>query len=82
MTPAEIIKDAIGIDGIDVRRSDNGHYWFVSRSLTIFGQAKSCSIRMVDKPSPVEIEMVRDALEKWEAEETVGQYNLTSELPN
>jgi len=81
MTPQDI-KDAIGIDGLDVRRSENGNYWFVSRQLVIFGQAHSRSIRLVDNPSPVEIDMVRTAFELWEAEEAISSYNLTSELPN
>jgi hypothetical protein len=81
MTP-QAIKDAIGIDGLDVRRSDNGHYWFVSRQLTIFGQSHSRSIRLVDNPSQVEIEMARTAFEQWEAEEAVSSYNLSNELPN
>ncbi|OQW71650.1 MAG: hypothetical protein BVN33_14560 [Proteobacteria bacterium ST_bin13] len=81
MTP-EQIKDAIGIDGLNVRRSDNGHYWFVSRTLTIFGQSHSRSIRLVDNPSAVEIEMARTAFEQWEAEEAISSYNLTSELVN
>jgi len=81
MTPQDI-KDAIGIDGLEVRRSDNGNYWFVSRQITIFGQAHSRSIRLVDNPSEVEIEMARTAFEQWEAEEAVSSYNLTSELPN
>ena len=82
MTPEEIIKDAIGIDGLEIRRSENGHYWFVSRTLTIFGQRHSRSIRIVENPSAVEIEMVRNAFEQWEAEEAISSYNLTSELAN
>lgn len=63
------IKDAIGIDGIEVRPSENGHYWFVSNSVTINGQAHSWSIRLVQNPSPVEIDMVRTAFQMWEAKE-------------
>lgn len=81
MTPDQI-KEAIGIDGLEVTRSPNGHYWFVARSLTISGQRHSRSIRLVDNPSAVEIEMVKNAFEQWEAEEAISSYNLTSELPN
>jgi hypothetical protein len=81
MTP-QAIKDAIGIDGLDVRRSDNGNYWFVARTLTLWGQAYSHSIRVADNPSAVELETVKTALEDWEEELTNTKYNLTNELPN
>jgi len=82
LTREEIIKDAIGLPGLNVRPSDNGEYWFISKTLTIAGQSVSRSIRIVQNPSQVEVEMVRDAFERWEAEETISSYNLTSELPN
>jgi hypothetical protein len=81
MTPQDI-KTAIGIDDLDVRRSDNGEYWFVARTLTLWGQAYSHSIRVADNPSPTEIGAVKTALEQWEQELTNTKYNLTNELPN
>lgn len=79
---ADEIKDAIGLPNLDVRRSDNGHYYFVARTLTLWGQAYSHSIRIADNPSPVEIDTVKTALEQWEEELTSIKRNLTSELPN
>lgn len=79
---AETLKDAIGIDGIHVRPSENGQYWFVSKTLTIDGCAHSRSVRMVQNPSATEIEMVRSMFEQWEAEEAISSYNMTGELPN
>jgi hypothetical protein len=81
MTPQDI-KDAIGIDGLDVRRSENGNYWFVARQLTLWGQSYSHSIRIADNPSPAQLEMVKAALEDWEEELTNTKYNFSNELPN
>ena len=81
MTP-ETIKDAIGIDGIEIRRSENNNYWFIAKTLILWGQSYSHSIRIADNPSAVELETARTALEFWEDELTNTKYNLTSEKPN
>lgn len=79
---AQDIQDAIDLKGVTVRPSDNGEYWFVSKTLIIAGQSHSRSIRLVQNPTAVEIEMVKTTFEQWEAEEAISSYNLTSELPN
>lgn len=81
MTP-ETVQDAIDHPGVTVRLSENGHYYFAAKTITVLGQAISVSIRLPINPSPFEIGAARIAFEEWEGEMELTGFNLTGEVPN
>lgn len=81
MTP-ETVQDAIGYPGVQVRLSENGHYYFAAKTITVLGQDISVSMRLPINPTPFELEAARMAFEEWEGEMELTGYNLTGEVPN
>lgn len=62
---AEKIKTQIGLDALEVRKSDNGEYWWAT--LRTNGHTKS--VRIQDTATDDDLRRIRDEFDAWMDEE-------------
>lgn len=77
------LEDALDIPDLEIELHDDGEHWIISRTMPCHGEIARCEIVIPRNPSPIEIEMTRDAIERWTDEvDMYGWANLTGNLPN